>query len=135
MTATNPLVTHDWKGQVDAFTAQIAEELGPERSCRICGCTEDDCSGCVRRTGRPCYWIEADLCSACRYTCPTCKGTRGVFAWDTRIWSPCTDCLGTGRIEEGFAADHHGLSRERWVAFNQAAQGYWERFDETYPRP
>lgn len=35
------------------------------RTCRVCGCTEADCSDCVRRTGEPCYWVEDDLCSAC----------------------------------------------------------------------
>lgn len=31
-----------------------------ERSCRICGCTDD-------RACQPfgCYWVEPDLCSAC----------------------------------------------------------------------
>lgn len=33
--------------------------------CRECGCTDDDCSGCIERTGRPCSWVETDLCSAC----------------------------------------------------------------------
>jgi hypothetical protein len=36
-----------------------------DRSCRACGCTDADCSGCIERTGRPCFWVEADLCSAC----------------------------------------------------------------------
>ena len=36
-----------------------------EQRCRVCGCTDDDCSGCIERTGEPCSWIEADLCSAC----------------------------------------------------------------------
>ena len=35
------------------------------RKCRICGCTDDDCSGCIERTGVPCEWVEDDLCSAC----------------------------------------------------------------------
>lgn len=35
------------------------------RECRVCGCTDADCRGCVKRTGEPCHWIEADLCSAC----------------------------------------------------------------------
>ena len=35
------------------------------RSCRVCSCTDDDCSGCIERTGEPCSWIETDLCSAC----------------------------------------------------------------------
>ena len=35
------------------------------RACRVCGCTDDDCTGCVERTGEPCEWVEDDLCSAC----------------------------------------------------------------------
>lgn len=35
--------------------------------CRICGCTDDNCSQCVEKTGEPCFWVEADLCSACRH--------------------------------------------------------------------
>ena len=33
--------------------------------CRVCGCTDDDCARCIVRTGAPCWWVEADLCSAC----------------------------------------------------------------------
>lgn len=33
--------------------------------CRVCGCTDDNCRGCVERTGEPCHWVEPDLCSAC----------------------------------------------------------------------
>lgn len=35
--------------------------MSQERHCRVCGCTDD-------RACRPhgCYWVEADLCSACR---------------------------------------------------------------------
>jgi len=36
-----------------------------EGICRICRCTDDDCSQCIERTGQPCCWVEADLCSAC----------------------------------------------------------------------
>ena len=35
------------------------------RSCRLCGCTDTDCRGCVERTGMTCLWVEEDLCSAC----------------------------------------------------------------------
>lgn len=35
------------------------------RACRLCGCIDADCRGCVERTGRPCRWVAADLCSAC----------------------------------------------------------------------
>lgn len=37
----------------------------PASACRICGCTDADCSGCVERTGEPCSWVQPDLCSAC----------------------------------------------------------------------
>lgn len=40
------------------------DETGGAR-CRVCGCTDDDCSGCIERTGEPCHWVEADLCSVC----------------------------------------------------------------------
>lgn len=36
-----------------------------KRTCRICGCTDDDCRQCIEKTGLPCFWIEDDLCSAC----------------------------------------------------------------------
>jgi hypothetical protein len=35
------------------------------RRCRECGCTERDCRACYERTGKPCSWVAADLCSAC----------------------------------------------------------------------
>lgn len=38
---------------------------GVQRRCRACGCTDDNCSQCVLKTGEPCFWIEPDLCSAC----------------------------------------------------------------------
>ncbi len=38
---------------------------GGVQACRVCGCTDDDCSGCIERTGQPCHWVEPDLCSAC----------------------------------------------------------------------
>lgn len=41
-----------------------------ERKCRVCGCTELDCRGCIERTGEPCCWVEYNLCSACVSTQP-----------------------------------------------------------------
>jgi hypothetical protein len=35
------------------------------RKCRVCGCSDDDCRGCIERTGSPCSWVEENLCSAC----------------------------------------------------------------------
>lgn len=48
--------------QVDDLLGTHAHLVG---TCCVCGCTEDDCSGCVERTGRPCAWAEPDLCTAC----------------------------------------------------------------------
>lgn len=35
------------------------------RKCRVCDCTDLDCSGCIERSGAPCWWEEPNLCSAC----------------------------------------------------------------------
>jgi hypothetical protein len=43
----------------------IFEMEGEPRACRVCGCTDEDCRGCIERTGLPCSWVEDDLCSAC----------------------------------------------------------------------
>lgn len=50
-----------------AEAAAIVREFYPnaQRVCRVCGCTNDNCIQCVRKTGRPCHWVEDDLCSAC----------------------------------------------------------------------
>jgi hypothetical protein len=39
-------------------------------TCRVCGCTDDDCSGCIERTGKACSWArnepdELPICTAC----------------------------------------------------------------------
>ena len=44
------------------------EEETDVRRCRVCGCTDNDCSGCIERTGEPCHWVARDLCSACAET-------------------------------------------------------------------
>jgi hypothetical protein len=46
----------DWKSE---------EEGREKRRCRVCGCTDDDCHQCIEKTGKPCHWVEKDLCSAC----------------------------------------------------------------------
>lgn len=45
------------------MSAQATETA--TRRCRECGCTNDDCRQCIEKTGSPCSWVEADLCSAC----------------------------------------------------------------------
>ena len=36
-----------------------------EMSCRICGCTDDNCTDCYLKTGEACHWQAPGLCSAC----------------------------------------------------------------------
>lgn len=52
--------------------SQITEELeildasaSFIKKCRVCGCTDNDCLVCIKKQGFPCWWVEADLCSAC----------------------------------------------------------------------
>lgn len=40
-------------------------DAAPIACCRVCGCTENDCSQCIEKTGDACHWVEDDLCSAC----------------------------------------------------------------------
>lgn len=44
---------------------ETQKEDTPVRKCRVCGCTEEDCSQCIKKTGKACHWVEQDLCSAC----------------------------------------------------------------------
>lgn len=55
------------------MTDDPEDSLDP-RECRICGCTDDDCSDCVERTGQACSWSEPDLCSACAIEWIAAKG-------------------------------------------------------------
>lgn len=36
-------------------------------TCKKCGCTDNNCSQCIEKTGEACYWVDDnhDLCSAC----------------------------------------------------------------------
>jgi hypothetical protein len=43
----------------------VRRMFGRLRRCRVCGCTDDDCQQCIEKTGKPCHWVENDLCSAC----------------------------------------------------------------------
>lgn len=49
----------------DVPAATTMAHVETPRHCRVCGCTDVDCSECIERTGQPCHWIEDDLCSAC----------------------------------------------------------------------
>lgn len=68
---------YDGAGMLPLFGAIITREgfelLAAEMRfrtpgvCKVCGCTDDDCEGCVIATGGPCSWAdETDtVCTAC----------------------------------------------------------------------
>lgn len=34
--------------------------------CKVCGCTDRDCSQCIEASGVPCHWVAPRLCSRCK---------------------------------------------------------------------
>lgn len=63
-------------------------------ACRVCGCTDEDCSQCIQATGMPCAWVEEDLCSRCDaasrlVTAPRCVPfdvSATELAWHREYW-------------------------------------------------
>lgn len=55
----------------EATTAGRALAAAGVTWCRECGCTDNDCSRCIERTGSPCAWVDpwhagsSNLCTAC----------------------------------------------------------------------
>jgi hypothetical protein len=52
---------------LDAARRWLVARQGNSSKCRVCGCTSEDCSGCIERTGAPCSWADdtKTLCTAC----------------------------------------------------------------------
>lgn len=36
-----------------------------QKTCKKCGCTDNNCSQCIEAQGKPCYWVTNTLCSRC----------------------------------------------------------------------
>lgn len=47
--------------------AILESRLPPPTHCRICGCSDENCIGCIEITGAPCSWAneKQDVCTAC----------------------------------------------------------------------
>lgn len=76
------------------FKKYVAAAPIGERKCRRCGCTDADCSGCIERTGRPCYWVEKDLCSACAVVAArvlTAEQSLRFLAYEASSWNRYQD--------------------------------------------
>ena len=63
---------HKHTGSAIQVLRKLQRDLRPRVSpglgvCSSCGCTEEDCSGCIAATGEPCGWADAarTLCTRC----------------------------------------------------------------------
>jgi hypothetical protein len=45
---------------------EVEQRILTPPTCRVCGCTDGDCSQCIAATGERCSWVEPDLCSRCK---------------------------------------------------------------------
>lgn len=79
------------------------------KKCRHCGCTDEDCSQCIEKTGEPCYWVDeteshdhdpGPLCSACAKVCrmcgrvgPSCGGCVWIEELGNEHGDVCLACL------------------------------------------
>lgn len=89
--------------------AELAAFERGEGVCRVCGCTDDDCSQCVEKTGAPCHWVEPDLCSACAGAAPGYPDTRPRDVTGESVEaSPATAPLAS----RGCAMGHPGILPE-----------------------
>lgn len=65
---THILEQHD--GLVPGFVSlSICIPAEPEGTCVICGCTDENCSQCIEKTGAACAWLDHEemICSACAF--------------------------------------------------------------------
>jgi ParB/RepB/Spo0J family partition protein len=68
MEAAREVTAEALKPETKKGKGRKAKTKGGTRTCRVCGCTDDDCSQCIEKTGERCHWVEEDLCSACAGT-------------------------------------------------------------------
>lgn len=74
-----------------------------ERECHLCGCTDEDCRGCVEETGIKCDWVAENLCSACAQ-----KGLRVA-----RVFRDDALRAGLGRMRHGASGVSGGQAGEK----------------------
>jgi hypothetical protein len=62
-----PLFLYAWLCLGLSLISQCQRRWGRYGICRKCGCTDDNCSGCVLATGEPCTWVNSShtLCTRC----------------------------------------------------------------------
>lgn len=90
--------------------------------CRVCGCTEHDCRGCVERTGRACSWASdlQDLCTACVDLWETPLDHRHCTAQELRALKEA-GCESVGDLVRLGPAPK-GIPRTRLTVLQEAAE-------------
>jgi hypothetical protein len=96
--------------------------------CKKCGCTNLDCTVCINKTGKPCYWVDIDLCSVCAN-----ETTLGAYLLKQRRWSRKT--FGTSKRTKGIIehikkelleVEENPEDLEEWIdVIILALDGYW----------
>ncbi len=109
----------DQTGTVVREDRRPADDAEVTRRCRTCGCTDDDCRQCIEKTGRPCSWVEADLCSACEPEAAV--ATTGAWDFIRTFPSPLP-------AEMSLVLDNH--LADAWDA-DTAARVHDEMFDDA----
>ncbi len=78
-------------------------------SCRVCGCTNLDCSQCIESTGTACHWIESDLCSRCddeiKMFVSTVGGSREAAEADIIKAKAIKESDNLGKIDEELSSE------------------------------
>ena len=81
--------------------------LGWHGRCRLCGCSDADCRGCVEVIGRPCSWVAREICSACAPMELTPKGVAELGSLERVIRYGCKLDAPPGKAEH--ASYSHGF--------------------------
>ena len=114
--------------------------------CRVCGCTDDDCSGCIERTGHPCSWVEEDLCSACKTIVDAVLepiSTRAPLPKKltySEAYDPAMKMTEQAEADEYFErlvvrlVDHFGESRTNAERVERANLGYYAGYYDSETR-
>src|SRR5262249_34433128 len=63
--SVTPAGTILWRGRIPDPVYVLGLDLRIPGVCRICACTDDDCTDCIAVLGYPCCWVEPDLCLRC----------------------------------------------------------------------
>lgn len=55
------------KGTCEEYDMPMNKIVVKVGKCKVCGCTDHDCSQCIKAEGWPCDWVDEthDLCTRC----------------------------------------------------------------------